>query len=1140
MGRYASDGDLHHLKKYAMGNEIATALKAVRDLAPNMLNQAIDAAREDGLSTSEIGEILGDVASAEVTDMFRSVLEGADFDPTDIDRFKPEERMLSPEESELSYRNAVQLLNALSSVGWDSMVRDYLIEMEQGGMRPEHMKALHETFIGGVETEPARIGLVPEHGPDTERFTMPARYSKERHSLVALALSAIQELAPHLLKAAVAKAKTEGLADTQIKYVLSSDFNTKFKEASFGEDGEIKAAESLLPHLKSLGWTDLVNAHLKVMKSLGVSPKALRKFAQKQTQPKTSYDRLRALFRQAGAAELELEGDGSAPLELEFDPYQARHMNPLEPEEAGGLQTGEIIPPKGMKLHEWQAQMARTQKGPAPVSTQPEEEELEGQSYAEIADTIAEIGHTKGFKAALEAIKSGGFDLDTVTEALTNPKYNKYGEYEHEGLISFLLYATDKQLWKDVTESQIVEEVAQDFGQLWPDKKDEAFSLMKETILRAGDFEPAAHLVEEQFSMVVGETNLLEEFKKWMASKSKKEPQVRRRIVQPTTPARITPLDDLEEWMKTFKEVQDEMKNDPMMKTWRQMHAGGQKDEAIEEYRQKFNELMNARGFVGAYEMKDGEFWKTIVEGMQEGSEGTPESKEEKPQAPESTGPKEPESTGPVTPLDDLEEWMKTFKEVQDEMKKDPMLETWTQMSAEGQRDKAVEEYREKFNELMNARGFVGAYEMRSGRFWKDIAKVWREALDELPSEAVGKKELQKPAKNSDFFQWESYQKRFGVIVPQHFADKIDKDAIEAFELMRAKLQTVHAQFKFTKPNAAQALLKKTISESRRFIISWLFGDAGLPLPWTDVKKVSIPKFTTELEKLGDLPENLRSERKIKELSKRTVGERMPGWYDPPKLKTFLDDQSGYLEARREAYQLHPPGDSRKPWLDKTSAEQRDVFMRSKGYAPLSHKLFGNKTIDSMLSTADKGTHQGQQLHGQTGGSGIIAKVPDGVVSLISNPRAYIMKYRELLAKITQKLPNRPWDNELQKMQTQVKEGVRKRIWSEAFKAVKHGAKDIEPITVFIEELISDDFPDSDIPEGLIERIVKTVIQKKSDEEKLRGAMRKFMEQGGFYDPYKAIIGSKTSAQLLEQPKGFRIPEPEEDIPLENPDIYED
>jgi hypothetical protein len=1141
MGRYASNGDLHHLKKYAMGNEIAVALKAVRDLAPQMLDEAIDKAREDGLSTSEIGEILGDVASAEVTDMFRSVLEGADFDPTDVDRFKSEERMLSSEESEDSYRNAVQLLSTLTSAGWDSMVR----EMEQSGMRPEHMKALHETFMGGtmLNMEPARVSLVPEYGPHTEGLTMPARYSKERHSLVALALSAIQELAPHLLKAAVAKAKAEGLADTQIKYVLSSDFNTKFKEASFGEDGEIKAAESLLPHLKALGWNDLVKGHLKVMGSLGVSSKALRKLAKtygRSVSKLSSYERLKSLFRYAGAEELELEEGDPIPLELEFDPY-ARQMNPLEPEEAGGLQTGEIIPPvappvapspkvmgpaqKGMKLHEWQAQMART---PAPVSTQPEEW-LEGQSYAEIADIVAEIGHTNGFNAALEAIHSGGFDLDSVTEALTAEKYKSYGEYKHEGLISFLLYATDKQLWRDITESQIVEEVAQDFGQLWPDNKDEAFNLMKETILRAGDFEPAARLVEEQFSIAVGETNLLEEFKKWMASKLKKE-KPSRRIVQPAIPTQVTPLDDLEEWMKTFKQVQDEMKKDPMLKTWTQMSTEGQRDKAVEEYRKKFNDLMNARGFVGAYEMKDGEFWKEIAFRPEAAPGGVSESKEEKPEVTESTGPKEPESTGPVTPLDDLEEWMKTFKQVQDEMKKDPMLKTWTQMSTEGQRDKAVEEYRKKFNDLMNARGFVGAYEMRSGRFWKDIANVWMEALDELPSEEVGKKKLQKPAKNSDFFTWEIYQKKFGVIVPQYFADRIDKEAIETFELMRSKLQTIHAQFKFRKPIAARALLKKTIIESRRFIISWEFEDAGLPLPWTDVNKVSIPKFTAELQTLGDLPEDLREERKIKELRKRIVGgDKIPGWYDPPKLKTFLDDQSGYLEARREAYKLY-----------KDSKKERDNHMRKNGYAPLSHKLFGNKTIDSILRTADMITHQGQQLHGQTGGSGIIAKVPDGVVSIISDPKAYIIKYRDLLTKVKQKLPKRPWDNELQKMQTNVKEEVRRKIWSEAFKAVKNGEKDIELITVFIWELISDVFPDTDIPEGLIERIVKTVIQKKSDDEKLSGAMSKLMKENGFYDPNKAIIGTKTSAQLLEQPKGFRVPQSEKDIPLENPDIYED
>jgi hypothetical protein len=213
MGRYAADGDFNHLKKYALGDQIAEALRAVRDQAPELMDAAIDHARDDGLNTTEVGSILGDMVQAKAN-----------------------------------------LEICLAAAGWEDM-------------------------------------LLPK---------APANPKLNRESLVALALNAIQELAPHLLKAAVTKATEEGLTDQQVQSILGSGFRGKFDAPSFGEDGEIKAAEALLPHLKDLGWNDLAEHHLKVIADLGVSEENIQKLSGKKVSQ--SYRTLSNLLKNATPA----------------------------------------------------------------------------------------------------------------------------------------------------------------------------------------------------------------------------------------------------------------------------------------------------------------------------------------------------------------------------------------------------------------------------------------------------------------------------------------------------------------------------------------------------------------------------------------------------------------------------------------------------------------------------------------------------------------------------------------------------------------------------------------------------------------------------------------------------------------------
>jgi hypothetical protein len=347
MGRYAAGGDLHHLKKYAMHNEIAQALKAVRDnthklgLGPKILEKAIDLAGQDGLSTSEIGEILGDVASAEedfdkasASSFLRYMDE---FDAETARNYFPTER--APEKvdefeppTEEEFQRACNLLNSLKSAGWHGLAEDVFSSFWASHDGPDAVRSGSKS--PGVQKvyDICMTGLTPEQAQETRgRETIPIGGSSgdtfipqrdtitaqpvteimgaKKESLIALALSAVQELAPHLLSTAVDKAIEGGLNKAQINYVLGS--KPKFKAASLDENSEINIAKSLFAHLKALGWDDLIDSHLEVMGTLGVSKEAIQKLAGEFTDSKASLKHLNFLLKAGGVAEFAPEFFGT-------------------------------------------------------------------------------------------------------------------------------------------------------------------------------------------------------------------------------------------------------------------------------------------------------------------------------------------------------------------------------------------------------------------------------------------------------------------------------------------------------------------------------------------------------------------------------------------------------------------------------------------------------------------------------------------------------------------------------------------------------------------------------------------------------------------------------------------------------------
>lgn len=311
MGRYASEEQVV---------KIAGALKAIRDYAPRMLDMAIDNAMVSGLSTTQVADILASdiseqglkvIAEEEVAKKKREPLK------SNIDR------TLSSKESEREYYNLKSVLAPLSEVAesdpknadiWLRMIEDYIKTSKDLGLSQEHQTLLYNEFLNPkISTEPATVPPPARAGnvdvPEAHSDTMLAGIIA-RQSLMGLVINAVQELAPHLLKATIAKAQAEGLGDYQIKSVMVSGFSNQFSKPS----DEIKVAESLFPHLQDLGWNDLVEKHISVMAGLGVKKADLRKIAEQYGPADVrSLNRLGRVLKTAGVQEFSAEELGDVP-----------------------------------------------------------------------------------------------------------------------------------------------------------------------------------------------------------------------------------------------------------------------------------------------------------------------------------------------------------------------------------------------------------------------------------------------------------------------------------------------------------------------------------------------------------------------------------------------------------------------------------------------------------------------------------------------------------------------------------------------------------------------------------------------------------------------------------------------------------
>jgi hypothetical protein len=308
MGRYASSDE--------QVVKIAGALKAIRDHAPGLLDRAIDNAMASGLSTTQVADILA-------SDISEQGLKTLAEDSTKKKREPLKSnvnRTLSHQESEREYHNLKSVLNPLAEVIaadpknsgiWLRMIEDYIRLSQDLGLHQIHQTLLYNEFLnqknpkGQPTKKPARYIDVPEAHSDTMLDGIVAR-----QSLMGLVINAVQELAPHLLKATIAKAQAEGLEDYQIKSVLASGFSNQFSKPS----DEIKVAESLFPHLQDLGWNDLVEKHISVMAGFGVKKADLSKIAEQYgTADVRSLSRLGRVLKTAGVHEFSAEELGDVP-----------------------------------------------------------------------------------------------------------------------------------------------------------------------------------------------------------------------------------------------------------------------------------------------------------------------------------------------------------------------------------------------------------------------------------------------------------------------------------------------------------------------------------------------------------------------------------------------------------------------------------------------------------------------------------------------------------------------------------------------------------------------------------------------------------------------------------------------------------
>ena len=338
MNRYA--GDLSHLNRYTKGNEVSNALKYIRDFAPNILSTAIDYAINDGFTPDDVSDFLtSDVVKKAVGQESSVWLPSVTLEENHLeDESGPQEKSvqklepLNEEEGERVYLDTLRLINNILPTGWFSLIRSQIDAVLGLGL-PDYLKsrlikllsASDSDFTEVLEDLSKEVDLngfkenIEDEGPvSSDLPTVPAsRSSNNNNNLnkVAIALNAVQELAPHLLSSAVQLAKKDGLSDKYINGILASK-KEQISKFAFGECGEIKIAESLFPQFKDLKWNSLIVKQLQEMNNLGVKKESINKLQREFLKKKddiNSIDKLKIALKLAIAAEEAAEQIPEAP-----------------------------------------------------------------------------------------------------------------------------------------------------------------------------------------------------------------------------------------------------------------------------------------------------------------------------------------------------------------------------------------------------------------------------------------------------------------------------------------------------------------------------------------------------------------------------------------------------------------------------------------------------------------------------------------------------------------------------------------------------------------------------------------------------------------------------------------------------------
>jgi len=881
--------------RYAKENpslvKTANTLTLVAKEAPELLNQAIEYARNEGLSVDTIGKIIGNAYDrGEELPLQFDIKEDVpefEFIDNDFENYKKkisdtvvsEEALAQTqipfkipglpgvianfENSEKYFYNIKPLLSDLKEGKWYATIGMEIKYLRDIGMFPEHLELLEQEFLTNTSNEESNKKIqkhnLPENWDETflenlNFYNNPekkADSSNINDSKIALAINIIQEIAPHLLKSAIVKAKINGLSDIQIKNILASEF--KFNNGNFGENGEIRVAESLFPHLKILGWNSLISDHLNVMSNLGVGKQIINKLSTKYLSNKnvSSLNLLNKILKSAGVAEFE-EEPGESSLELDVEPQYV-----LEPESVKPMVNTTTSP-----LEQFQHEIN--------TLTNPKDDLMNWirlflQTQQEIDDD-----NNKYIQK---------LNIDKDNSIISEEEYNqKIKEY------------TDK-LMND--KGAVGPYVENNDGIKWG------------TI--AGVFEE-----EEEENLQTPEEKVLESFKE--EPEESEEPEYDLEIIEPEESLKeelgiseltlITPYDSIDEWNSKYNKIQETVKSgkDAKIMSIIEEYSLGKKTEQQykEDIKARLNELMHDENAVGPFETdEDNNEWITVANKVKNEIQN-PESelkKELQKDIPESTSGKK------ITPLTDLLHWMH-IKEEAEEAFTDPKDRLMTSIHSsyaalvekpeEADRQRGLKIRDDIINSLMNKKNAVGAYEEY------EPGKIWLIVAQELQAKLKGSK--------THVYGWKEYMEKYDVQLTDNQIENIEKTVMN-------KIEDINAAFSEYKPAYTKMHIKESIERNyrenlRHYTIN------------TELKKLNMPPMF----KIAERPDEMGVFRKLEQLISK-------------KIKTRGGPVGSSFGKLKSAFDLDNEGKPILPEYLKAYNEIRDD-------AKLAFALKNNKTID--------------------------------------------------------------------------------------------------------------------------------------------------------------------------------------------------